>query len=65
MRVEYSEVGRLNFALFSEKVEALRTRILKECKEQGFSINDFEELVIRLNMDLEKRQHKAHQEVLF
>ncbi|MBQ3445102.1 MAG: hypothetical protein IJG33_17885 [Selenomonadaceae bacterium] len=55
----------MNFALFSEKVEALRTRILKECKEQGFSINDFEELVIRLNMDLEKRQHKAHQEVLF
>lgn len=65
MRFENAEVGILNFALFSEKVEALRTRILEECKEQGFSINDFEELVIRLKMDLENRQHKAHQEVLF
>ena len=52
----------LNLTIFSKEVEALRTHILEECKKQGFTINDFEELVISLKMDLEKRQYKAQQE---
>ena len=54
----------MDLTLFSKEIETLRNYILEECKKQGFTIQDFEQLLIRLRMELEKRQYRAYRETL-
>ena len=58
------ERTNIELTIFSKEIETMRTSILEECKRQRFTINDFEQLVISLRMDLEKRQYEAQQETL-
>lgn len=46
------------------KVESLRVHILEECKRQGFTVWEFELLILYLGNDFERRQRQIKDEVL-
>lgn len=45
------------------KVEALRARILAECRRQGFTVYEFETLAMALNIDSGDRQREVYKEL--
>lgn len=47
----------------ADKVKALHDYILAECKRQGFTVQEFEQLNLALNMDLSERQRKVYDEL--
>ena len=46
-----------------DKVEIMREHILAICKQQGFTVYEFEMLVMKLGTDCSERQRKVNDEL--